>query len=507
MNDEVNRFAAGLQQLGVGPGDRVTIMLPNCPQFIIAAFAIWRIGGILVCCNPLYVGREIKHLLMDSGSETMVVMSAFYERLKDIRAETTLKRVIVTNVKEYFPGMLKLLFTVAKERKEGHRVDISGDADTLWFQDILGKTATESEPVTVQAGDVSTLIYTGGTTGVPKGVQLTHFNLVSNAIALNIMGRTRESEEVIVAVMPFFHSYGMTAGMNTAIASAMSIILIPNPRDMAHVLNSIEKYKATYYPGVPTMFVGFNNYPGREDFDLSSLRAAFSAAAPLPPEVQQEFESITGGRMLEAYGLTETSPAACIDPMDNPRHHSIGIPLPDTELRIMDVETGTKEMPAGETGEIIIKGPQVMKGYWNLPTETANALRTGPDGETGWFYSGDIGFMDEDGFFHISDRKKDMIIAGGYNIYPAEVEAVLFEHPDIQEAAVIGVPDEKRGETVKAFVVLKSGRNTPAEDIIKFCREHMAVYKAPHQIEFRDELPKSIVGKVLRRELREEEKV
>jgi long-chain acyl-CoA synthetase len=274
---------------------------------------------------------------------------------------------------------------------------------------------------------------------------------------------------------------------------------------MVHVLASIDKHRATFYPGVPTMFVGFNNFPGREKYDLSSLRFAASGAAPLPPEVQERFEAITGGKMVEAYGLTETGPIATMDPIGSPRAHSVGVPVPDTDVKIVDVETGTQEMPVGETGEIIIKGPQVMVGYWNLPTETANALRVGPDGEPGWFYSGDIGHMDEDGYFHISDRKKDMIIAGGYNIYPADVEAVLFEHPKVMEAAVIGVPHERRGETVKAFIVLKAGETATDEEIMTFCREHMAAYRIPRIIEFRDELPKSIVGKVLRRELREEE--
>jgi long-chain acyl-CoA synthetase len=504
LDDAVNRFAAGLQRLGVKKGDRVAIMLANSPQFVIAAYATWRIGGIAVCCNPLYVPREIEHLVKDSEAETFVVMSNFYERVKSIRARTGLKRVIVTNVKEYFPGLLKLLFTVAKEKKEGHRVDISGDPDTYWFQDLLRDAPAKPEPVEVDPQGVATLIYTGGTTGGPKGAQLTHYGLVSNATTLNIWAKSKEAEDVMIAVMPFFHSYGLTAGMNVSIANAITIVLIPNPRDMVHVLKSIEKHRVTFYPGVPTMFIGFNNFPERDQYDLTSLRFAVSAAAPLAPETQETFEAVTGGKMVEAYGLTETSPAATMDPIDHPRARSIGVPLPDTDLKIVDLETGEREMPVGEIGEIIIKGPQVMKGYWKLPTETANALRVGPDGQPGWFYSGDIGYMDEDGYFHISDRKKDMIIAGGYNIYPADVEAVLFEHPAVMMAAVIGVPDERLGETVKAFVVLKEGEKATEEEIIAFCRERMAAYRAPRLVEFRDDLPKSMVGKVLRRELREE---
>ena len=505
LDEAVDRFAAGLQKLGVGEGDRVAIMLPNCPQFVIAAYATWRIGGIVVCCNPLYVPREIEHLVNDSGAETFVVMSQFYERVKGIRSNTSLKRVIVTNVKDYFPGMLKLLFTLAKERKEGHKVDISGDADTYWFQDVLRDAAAKPTPAEIDPEGVSTLIYTGGTTGGPKGAQLTHRNLVSNAVLLNVWARTKEAEDVMLAVMPYFHVYGLTAGMNTCVASAMAMVQIPNPRDMAHVLKAVETHRVTYYCGVPTMFVGFLNFPDRDQYDLTSVRFAVSAAAPLPPEVQQQFETVTGGRMIEAYGLTETSPAATVDPIDSPRAHSLGVPVPDTDVKIVDTETGSEELPAGEVGEIIIKGPQVMKGYWNLPTETANALRVGPDGQPGWFYSGDIGYMDEDGYFHIADRKKDMIIAGGYNIYPADVEAVLFEHPAVKEAAVIGVPHEYRGETVKAFIVLKEGESATEEEIMAFCQEQMAAYRVPRIIEFRDDLPKSMIGKVLRRELREEE--
>jgi len=503
LDDAVNRFAAGLQQLGVKERERVVIMLPNCPQFIIAACATWRIGGIVVCCNPLYVGREIEHLVNDSGAKTFVVMSQFYERVKNIRANTALQRVIVTNIKEYFPTLLRLLFTLAKEKKEGHQVDISADAGTYWFQALIKGAPARPAPVDVAPEDVATLIYTGGTTGGPKGAQLTHRNLLSNALVLNIWSKSREAQDVMLAVMPYFHSYGLQVGILTPIATAQTIVQIPNPREMAHVLKSIETHGATYYPGVPTMFIGFLNRPDRDQYDLTSLRFAVSAAAPLAPETQDRFQAATGGKMLQAYGLTETSPCASMEPIGRPKPHSIGVPLPDTDIKIVDLETGSQELSPGEIGEIIIKGPQVMKGYWNLPTETENALRVGPDGQPGWFYSGDIGYMDEEGYFHISDRKKDLIIAGGYNIYPADVEAVLFEHPQVKEAAVIGVADERLGERVKAFVVLKEGETATADEIIAFCRERMAAYRVPRQIEFRDDLPKSIIGKVLRRELRE----
>ncbi|MDP7113159.1 MAG: AMP-binding protein, partial [Myxococcota bacterium] len=385
----VNRFAAGLQAMGVGPGDRVAIMLPNCPQFVIAAYATWRIGGVVVCCNPLYVEREVAHLLADSGAKVMVVMSALVERVRKVRADTPLERMIVANVKEYFPRLLRWLFTLTKEKKEGHRVDISADAGATWFQDVLRSAPERPTALFVDPDGVATLIYTGGTTGGPKGAQLTHRNLVSNAFILNIWAGSRPAGEVLISVMPFFHSYGLTVGINTPMANAGTSVLIPNPRDLQHSLLAIQKHKATFFPAIPTIFTALNNLPGLDQFDLSSLRFAPSGAAPLPPEVQQRFEKITGCRMVEAYGLTETSPTATMDPVGKPRAHSIGIPIPNTDVRIVASEDVTCELPVGEMGEIAIKGPQVMKGYWNLPDETAHALRRGPDGEESWFFSGD----------------------------------------------------------------------------------------------------------------------
>jgi long-chain acyl-CoA synthetase len=502
LDELVDRFAAGLQRMGIGRGDRVAIMLPNCPQFVIAAHATWRIGAIVVCCNPLYVPREIEHLVNDSGAGTFIVMSSLYDRVRSIRERTSLRQVIVSNIKEYFPGTLRLLFTLAKEKKEGHRVDISGDAGTVWFQDVLSPPAKPS-PVEISPDDTATLIYSGGTTGGPKGAQLSHRNQIFNGTILNIWAQSQPAKDVMLAVMPFFHIYGLSVVMHTSIIGALTLVLIPNPRDMHHVLQAIEKHHITYYLGVPAMFNGFNNFPGREAYDLSSLRFAASAAAPLPPEVQERFEAITGARMVEAYGLTETA-AVVMDPVERPRPRSIGVPLPNMDARIVDLETGTRVLPPGEPGEIIVRGPTVMKGYWKMPTETANSLRIGPDGQPGWFYTADIGTMDEDGYLHIVDRRKDMIIVGGYNVYPADVEAVLFEHPKVLEAAVIGLADERTGEMVKAFIVPREGETLTEDEVIAFCRERMARYKAPRAVEFRDELPKSMVGKVLRRQLREE---
>lgn len=504
LNELTDRFAAGLQKMGVGKGDRVAVMLPNCPQFVIAAYAIWRIGAVLVCCNPLYVPREIEHLVKDSGAETFIVLSSLYGKLQEIRGKTGLKRVIVANIKEYFPGLLKLLFTLSKEKKEGHRVDISKDADTVWFQSVFRGPDSKPEPLAIGPDDPATLIYSGGTTGGPKGAQHRHASQVYNCTVLNVWAKSRRAEEVMLAVMPFFHIYGLAIVLNTTIAGGLTAVVIPNPRDMEHVIMAIEKHKVTYYLGVPAMFNGFNHHPKTAEADLSSLRFAASAAAPLPPEVQERFEVITGAKMVEAYGLTETM-VATMNPVDRHRHHSIGTPMPNTDVRVVDPEEMSRGLEGGEVGEIVVRGPQVMAGYWNNPGQTAEAMGVGPDGQPGWFRTGDMGFMDQEGYFHLVDRKKDLIICGGYNVYPTEVEAVLYEHPKVLEAAVIGVADERRGEDVKAFCVLKPGETSTAEEIIDFCRQNMAAYKTPRQVEFRTELPKSLIGKVLRRVLREEE--
>ncbi len=501
LQDLTNRFAAALQGLGVKKGDRVALFLPNCPQFPIAYYATLKAGGIVVPCNPLYVARELEHQVNDAGAETIVVLSRFYPIVKQVRSHTKLKNVIVTNAKEYFPGLLKTLFTLAVEKKEGHRVDISGDANTYWFQDLLAKAPATPQPVAVQPQDTAVLLYTGGTTGVPKGAELSHRNIVANAVQCKYWIGAREGQETTVTSLPLFHSYGMTTCMNLAMYIGGAMLLIPNPRDLDHILKAINKHHPTMFPGVPTMYVAINNHPDVSKYDLKSIRACVSGAAGLPVDVQKKFQELTGGRLVEGYGLSETSPVTHANPVfGNNKIGTIGVPWPDTEAKIMDLETGTKEMPLGETGELVIRGPQVMKGYWNMPAETKNTLRDG------WLYTGDIARMDQDGYFQIVDRKKDMIIAGGFNIYPRDVEEVLYKHPKVKEAVVAGVPDPYRGETVKAYIVLKEGQTATAEEIIDFCRQNLAKFKVPTAVEFRDSLPKTMVGKILRRMLVEEEK-
>ena len=501
LDDAVNRFAASLQRMGVRQGDRVAIVMPNCPQFIITFYGILRAGGIAVPCNFLYSASELEHQLADAGARVVVVLSPYYQKVHSIRAAASLRHVIVTNIKEYFPSLLRFLFTLAKEKQGGHRVELAS-SDDFWFSSLLADSSRAPGETQIAPQHTACLLYTGGTTGVPKGAQLTHHNLVSNAVAGLAWSQLQQGQDITIGALPLFHSYGMTSVMNMAVAGALTMVLIPDPRDILHIMGSISKHRATFYPAVPTMYVAINNHPQVKDFDLTSIRACLSGAAPLPAEVQVKFQDLTGCILVEAFGLTETSPATHVNPLGRNRIGYIGIPWPDTDARIVDVDTGEQELPTGEIGELIIQGPQVMKGYWKQPTETANVLREHPQlGPDLWLHTGDIARVDEEGYFQIVDRKKDMIICGGFNVYPRDVEEVLFKHPAVKEAAVIGSPDEYRGETVQAFVVLADDSSATEKELIAFCREHLASYKVPSSIEFRSDLPKSTVGKVLRREL------
>lgn len=502
----VDRFGAALQGLGVHKGDRVAVHLPNCPQFPIAYYATLRIGGIVVPCNPIYTAHEIALQLNDSGAEVIVTLSSTYPRIREIRSETPLRHVIVAQIKTYFPPLLRLLFTLLMEKKTGHRVDISGDADTRWFTDLLARPG-RPEPVELSWGDTAVLMYTGGTTGVPKGAELTHGNLFANAYQAKVWVNAKEGEDRTLTTLPLFHSYGMTMCMNVSVVSGGTMILIPDPRDLDDILKNIHRHRPAYYPGVPAMYIAINNHPDVKKYDLTSIRACCSGAAPLPVEVQERFQALTGARLVEGYGLSEASPVTHSNPaFGENRIGTIGIPWPDTEARIVDVETGERELPVGEAGELCVRGPQVMKGYWNRPEETAQVLRPDPEGGPPWLYTGDIAVMDEDGYFRIVDRKKDMILgAGGFNVYPREIEEALYQHPKVREAAAVGVFVPDKGERVKVFIVLKEGETATAEEIIAFCQERLAPYKVPRFVEFRDELPKTLVGKVLRRALREGE--
>jgi long-chain acyl-CoA synthetase len=499
LHDLAGRFAAALQRLGVRPGDRVALHLPNCPQFLIAYYGALRAGAVVVPFNPLYVEREIEHQLQDSEAEVAVTLDLIYPRLAEVRPRTRLREIVVTAINDFFPAHLRLLYPL-KARREGHLVRVPRARDIHRLTDLLAAPA-QPRPVAVDPGDTAVLLYTGGTTGVPKGAMLSHRNLVSNVLQARAwFTQLRPGADTVIAVIPFFHSYGMTSAMNFAIAAPARLVLLPRFQ-LELVLAAINKYRPKVFPGVPTLYTAIINAPDIARYDLRSIQACISGAAPLPLEVQHRFEALTGGRLCEGYGLTEASPITHANPIQGRRKAgSIGIPFPDTDAAIVDLETGTRQLPPGEVGELVVRGPQVMQGYWRKPEETALALRDG------WLYTGDLAKMDEDGYFYIVDRKKELIITGGLNVFPREVEEALYAHPAVLEAAAIGVPDAYRGEVVKAFVVRKPDAQVSEEEIIAHCRKLLAPFKVPKAVAFRDSLPKSLVGKILRRALMEEER-
>jgi long-chain acyl-CoA synthetase len=500
LNEAANRFAHALLHFGLQKGDRVALMLPNCPQFLIAFYGALKAGAVVSAVNPLYTPRELGYQLTDAEAETLVVLSKFYPAVEAVRAKTPLRRVIVTNIKEYFPTVLRTLFTWFKEKKEGHRAALNRAAPTYWLQEVLAAQPNASAPgIRVEADDVALLQYTGGTTGTPKGAMLRHSGLVANTLQIRAwLSDFQEGAEVMLLVLPLFHVFGMGACMSVMVHGAGAMILLPQfkTRD---VLRAISKHRATLFPGVPSMYMALNSAAERARVNLRSLRHCFSGAAPLPQEVQERFEAYTGGHLVEGYGMTEAN-ACIITPLRGRRKPgSIGVPIADVEARIVDVEAGTTTLPPGEIGELVLRCPQQMQGYWKRVEETAQVLRDG------WLYTGDIARMDEDGFFFLVDRKKEMILSGGFNVYPRDVEEVLYMHPKVREAAAIGVPDAFLGEAVKAFVVPRDGASPTAEEIMAFCRQHLAPYKVPKHVELRDALPKTLIGKVLRRALKEEE--
>jgi long-chain acyl-CoA synthetase len=502
LNEQVNRLANALISLGVKKGDRVVLLLPNCPQFVIAFYAVLKAGGVVVATNPLYSPREMEHQFRDCGAETIIVLSLFYNTVAGLKNRTSLKNLIVTNIKEYLPPVSRVLFTLLREKKEGHRVNMSGEPNTHAFPDLQRRHPATPPAVKVDVDDVAMFQYTGGTTGISKGAVALHRNVMANVYQMwgwELPLRRNQAEEKLLGVMPLFHVYGMVTVMHFAVLTASAMVLLPR-WDTKQVLKAINRYRPAFFPGVPTMYVAINSYPEVHKYNLRSIEACTSGAAPLPVEVQQRFEELTGGKLVEGYGLSEAPVVVTSNPLLGTRKPgSIGVPVPCVEARIMDAETGEKEMPLGEVGELVVTGPQVMKGYWNQPEETKLVLRDG------WLYTGDLARMDEDGYIFIVDRKKDMIIAGGFNIFPREIEEVLYEHPKIKEAVCYGVDDPYRGQTVKVCVVLKEGETATAEEITEFCRPRLAKFKVPKIVEFRDSLPKSLIGKVLRRVLVEEE--
>jgi long-chain acyl-CoA synthetase len=492
------RFANYLKNLGVQKGDRVSIMLPNCPQAVVAYYGILFAEAIVVQTNPLYTERELEYQMDDSGSKVIICLDLLINRVNAIKDATNLEHIIVTSVKEYLPTIKKLLYPFSNQPKAPEIPSRNYIHKYSYIMKISAPIEINLDHVSVD--EVAILQYTGGTTGFPKGVMLTHKNLVSNTLMCEYwLYKSKKGKEVILSVLPFFHVYGMTACMNLSIICAYKMILVPR-FDAGLMLESIKKYRPTLFPGAPTMYIALLNHPDLPKYDLSSIEACISGSAALPLEVQERFERVTGGKLVEGYGLSEASPVTHGNFLWDKRvSGSIGVPWPDTDAKIISMETG-EEVPVGEIGELVVSGPQVMKGYWKRPEETAATLKDG------WLYTGDLGYMNEDGYFFIVDRKKDMIIASGYNVYPREIEEILYEHEDIQETVVIGVPDPYRGETVKAFIVLKEGKHVTESEVNEFCRKYLAPYKVPRQFEFRNELPKTAIGKILRRQLVEEEK-
>ena len=497
LNDAVNRFANALIGLGVNRGDRVALLLPNSPQMVMAYYGALKAGAVVVSMNPLFSAEELAQQIVDSGAETIVALSIFYNTIKKVRAQTPLKRIIVTNIKEYFSPLRRKLFSIVREAREGHRVDVRGQAGAYAFQDLLARSSNLPPTVEVSPEDLALIQYSSGTTDLPKGVMLSHANTVANTAQLRYwVTDIDEGDERVLGVLPFSHSYGMTAAMNLGISIAATLILLPT-FSTREVLDVIARYRPTMFPGVPTMYVAINNYPNVRRFGLKSIRACVSGAAPLPLEVQEAFEKLTRGKLVEGYGLTEAGPVTHANPIFGQRRTgTIGVPLPDTDAKIVDLQTG-QDAPMGKIGELVVRGPQVMRGYWNRPEETAQVLRDG------WLYTGDLARMDSDGYFQIIDRKKDMILAGDYNVYPRDVEEVLYENPKVLEVAVTGIPPEGEDQNVKAYVVLKKGEMATPEEFMEFCRERLAEYAVPRLIEFRQQLPKTFVGKVFKRKLEE----
>jgi long-chain acyl-CoA synthetase len=498
---DVRRFAAGLQRLGVRKDDRVAIMLPNCPQAVIAFWGALEAGATVVQVNPRYTARETQQQLADCGAETIVVLSRLYPVVKEARAGTALRNVIVTNIKEEMPPVLRLLFTIAKEKKDGHRQPFRGDVGAVAMRELLADA--EPAPVQVDANDLALLQYTGGTTGIPKAAMLSHRALVANTLQCRAwFVNLSEAHGTIMAVMPLFHVYGLTVVMLLGVQAGATLILEPQ-LDLEHLLKDVQRYRPDTFPGAPIIYNQIVNSPLATKYDLRSIQACISGSAPLMVETAKRFMELTGGHLVEGYGLTEAAPVTHCNPLfgeGKQKVGSIGVPFPDVEAKIVDLDTGERDLPAGEVGELILRGPQLMDGYYRQPDETALTLRNG------WLHTGDIARVDEDGYFFIVDRKKEMIIVSGFKVWPRDVEEALATHPAVIEAAVIGVPDPITGERVKAFVVLRPGMAATPEELVQHVRKDLASFKVPKEIEFRPSLPKTTIYKVLRRVLIEEER-
>jgi long-chain acyl-CoA synthetase len=524
-----DRFAISLRSFGVKPGDRIALVLPNCPQFLIAEFGAWKAGAAIMPLSPLYAGEELIEPLKSAGARLVVTLTPFYQRVKDVQAQTNVGHVIATGIKEYLPPALRVLFTLLKEKKDGHRIRLQ--AGDVWFQDCVksderkrGGGAPRSESLGAGRGapatsnDNAVMLLSGGTTGTPKAVVGKHRDLVAAGLQLQAWLRPgppegppkgghyvpgEEQHDIALLPLPLFHVYGCVGVQSHAVVSRTPLALIPNPRDLDDVLKTIERVKPTLFSAVPALFIALLNHPRVQarKVDFSSIRACFSGAAPLLAATKARFEELSGGRIVEGYSLTEAMMACVVNPLGGAsKIGSVGLPLPDVEVAIVDPESGERFLPRGETGEVLLRGPQVMSGYWNNPGETSRTLRRHDAGGP-WLHTGDLGYLDPDSYLFIVDRQKDLIKTSGYQVWPREVEEVLALHPCVMDVGVAGIADDAKGEVVKAWVVRRPGTSVTSDELRSHCRAKLAPYKVPAQIEFRDSLPKTLTGKVLRRAL------
>ena len=503
LNDKVRRCAAALRKLGVEKGTRVAIQLPNIPQAIIAFHGALRAGAEVVMTNPLYTLREIEHQWKDSDCDLAIVADFIWEEtLEPNRASLRPRTYVVAHIPDYLRFPLNLLAPIKLKKANPKRyAKVKTGTGVHEFKPLVEGTAPNPPALEVSPDDIAVLQYTGGTTGLSKGAVLTHRNLSCNAQQIHAwFPKVDPGNEVTLICLPLFHVFGLSVGMNWSIWSGSKMVLVPNPRDIPALVKAITKHKVTLFPGVPALFNAINNFPGIENLDMTSVKSCFSGSAPIAKDVQEKFEALTNSTIIEGFGMSETSPVTHVNPLYGTRKiGSIGIPVSSTDAKIVDAEDDSKELAVGEEGELLVRGPQVMQGYWNREEESAEALAGG------WMHTGDLASMDEDGFFRICGRKKDMINCSGLKVFPDEVDEVLMGHPAVLEAATIGVPDPERGETVKSFIVLNEGATLTEAEVETYAREHLAAYKIPRKVEFMDELPKSSVMKILRRELRDRE--
>ena len=504
LDAESTACAAALWRLGVRKGDRVALLLPNCPQFIVAEFGAWKVGAVVVGVNPTYSERELEQALDSTRAETVIALTPFYTRVKQVQGRTGVRRVIATSIKEYLPPTLRLLFTLFKEKKEGHRITIS--ADDFWLQDLLREHRKSPRPsVSVSPDDRAVILSSGGTTGTPKGVVGLHRHYVAAGLQLYEWTKSAKKPwvDVIMLPLPLFHVYANVGVQPLAFVGPNPLSLVPNPRDIGDLLKTIKQVKPAVFNGVPTMYTAMLNHPDVRagKVDLRSIKLSFCGSAALMAETKRRFEEQTGAVIVEGYSLTEAMMACCVNPVQGTNKiGSIGMPLPDVDVRIVDTDDPTRQLPTGAVGEMLLRAPQCMTEYWNNPLESSDTLRRYDEGAP-WLHTGDLAYLDEDGYIFLVDRKKDMVKTSGFQVWPREIEEVLAAHPAVLEVGVAGIPDAIKGEVAKAWVVLKEGRNATEDELRAYCRERLAPYKVPSKVEFRTELPKTMVGKVLRRVL------